>query len=91
MAHESRISRGFHRLAIFLAAITMVVGFVLIAMDVVHLKLWDMRADQLPMVIAAFLVGLFEVGLACLAVYGIVRAIGWSLAALRLREVWPRG
>jgi hypothetical protein len=33
-----------------LAAITMVVGFVFIAMDVVHLKLWEVRADQLPKV-----------------------------------------
>jgi hypothetical protein len=57
----------------------MVVGLVLIAMDVVHLKLWEVRADQLPMVITGFLVGLLEVSLACLAVYGIVRAIGWVI------------
>jgi hypothetical protein len=79
MATSQRVSRGFHRLGLFLAAITMVVGFVLIAMDVVHLKLWDVGANQLPMVIAGFLVGLLEVGLVCLAVYGLVRAIGWII------------
>jgi hypothetical protein len=85
MATSERISRGFHRVGLFLAAITMVVGFILMAIDVVHLKLWDVRVDQLPLLIATFLFGLLEVGLACLAVYGIFRAIGsGSLAALRL-------
>ena len=37
------------------------------------------RADDVPMVTSAFLIGLLEVGLACLIVYGVVRAIGWVI------------
>ena len=48
----------------------------LIGRDVAHNKLWEVRTDELPMVTAALLIGLLEVSLACLVVYGLVRAIG---------------
>jgi hypothetical protein len=80
MSTSQRVSRGFHRVGLFLAAITMLVGFLVIGLDVVHLKLWDIRLGDVPMVAVALLIGLLEVSLACLAVYGLVRAIGWVIS-----------
>ena len=74
---SQRVSRSFHRIGVFLAMFVLAVGLALIISDVVRLMLWDTRLDELPMVLGGLVVGLIILGLACLAIYGLVRAIGW--------------
>jgi hypothetical protein len=57
MSASQRLSCGFHTLGLFLAAITMVINFLLIGRDVAHNKLWEVSTDELPMVTAALLIG----------------------------------
>ena len=45
----------------------------------VKLKLWDVGWGEVPMLIFGVFVGLIEATLVSLAVYGIVRAIGWVI------------
>ena len=73
---SQRVSRGSHRLGLLLAAILFVIGFAFIVADIVYLRLWDIKISDLPVVIGGILVGLLGLTLACLAVYGVVRAIG---------------
>ena len=47
----------------------------LIAHDAVTLRLWEVTYGDLPVV----LVGVVEVAVVCLAVYGLIRAIGWVI------------
>jgi hypothetical protein len=56
---------------------------VLIARDAVTLRLWEVTYGDLPVVIFGALVGLVEVAVVCLAVYGLARAIGWVIAYFR--------
>jgi hypothetical protein len=81
MSTSQRVSRGFHRLGLFLAAILLVVGLVFMALDLVHLKLFETlpRLEDLPVLVFGILAGLIGLGVACLAVYGLVRAIGWVI------------
>ena len=57
MSTSQRVSRGY-RLGLFLAAILLIVGLGLIVglalavADFLNLRLWDIREDQLPMVVA---------------------------------------
>jgi len=81
MGTPQRISRGFHRVGVFLAAMIFAIGFTLIISDAVRLRLWDVRLDDLPMVLASVLLGLICLGLVCLALYGLVRAIGWVIGS----------
>jgi hypothetical protein len=53
------------------------IGF--IAHDVFTLRLWEVTYGDLPVVLFGALVGLVEVEVICLAVYGIIRAIGWVI------------
>ena len=52
----------------------------LIARDAVTLRLWEVTYGDLPVVLFGALVGLVEVAVVCVAVYGLVRAIGWVIA-----------
>jgi hypothetical protein len=52
---------------------------VLIISDAIRLRLWDVRLDDLPMVVGGVALGLIGLALACLALYGLVRAIGWVI------------
>ena len=70
-----QVSRDFHRLGIVIALMAGAVSFVLIAHDAVTLRLWKVTYGDLPVV----LVGVVEVALVCLAVYGLIRAIGWFI------------
>ena len=45
----------------------------------VTLRLWEVTYGDLPVVLFGALVGLVEVAVVCLAVYAIVRAIGWVI------------
>jgi hypothetical protein len=55
------------------------VGLVLIISDVIRLRLWDIQLDELPMVFGGLVIGLIILGVACLSIYGLVRAIGWVI------------
>ena len=55
------------------------VGLVLIISDVIRLRLWDIQLDELPMVFGGLVIGLIMLGVACLSIYGLVRAIGWAI------------
>jgi hypothetical protein len=70
---RQRVSRDFHRLGIIIAVMAGAVSLVLIAHDAVTLRLWRVTYGDLPIV----LVGVVEVAVVCLAVYGLIRAIGW--------------
>ena len=70
-----RVSRDFHRLGIVIAVMAGAVSFVLIAHDAVTVRLWEVTYGDLPVV----LVGVVEVAVVCLAVYGLIRAIGWVI------------
>jgi hypothetical protein len=72
---RQRVSRDFHRLGIIIALLAGVVSLVLIAQDAVTVRLWEVTYGDLPVV----LVGVVEVAVICLAVYGIIRAIGWLI------------
>jgi hypothetical protein len=76
---RQRVSRAFHRLGIALALIAGAVRIAFIAHDVVTLRLWEVTYGDLPVVFFGALVGLVEVAAVCLAVYGLVRAIGWVM------------
>jgi len=71
-----RVSRGFHRLGLISALIAGAVRIAFIAHDVVTLRLWEVTYGDLPVVLFGALIGLVEIAVVCLAVYGLVRAIG---------------
>jgi hypothetical protein len=72
---RQRVSRGFHRLGIIIALMAGAVSLVLIAHDTVTVRLWEVAYGDLPVV----LVGVVEVAVVCLAVYVLIRAIGWVI------------
>ena len=76
---SQRVSRGSHRLGLLLASILFVIGLAFVVADIVHLRLWDIKLSDLPVVLGGVLIGLLGLTLACLAVYGIVRAVGWII------------
>jgi hypothetical protein len=78
-AASQRVSRSFHRIGIFLAMFVLAVGLALIISDVVRLRLWDTRLDELPPVLGGLAIGLLILGLACVSIYGFVRATGWVI------------
>jgi len=78
MSTSQRVSRGFRRFGLFLAAILLIVSLALAIAHFLNLRLWNMRLDQLPMVVGpAVLLGLIGLGLARLAFYGVLRVLGW--------------
>jgi hypothetical protein len=76
---RQRVSRDFHRLGIIIALMAGAVSLVLIAHDAVTLRLWKVTYGDLPVV----LVGVVEVVVVGLAVYGLIRAIGWIINIFR--------
>src|SRR5262245_65899887 len=81
---RQRIRRDFHRLGLIFALIAGTVRIMFIAHDVVTLRLWEVTYGDLPVVVFGALVGLVEVTAVSLAVYGLIRAIGW-VTSRRLR------
>ena len=79
MSTSQRVSRGFHRIGVFLSMFVLAVGLVLIISNVIRLRLWDIQLDELPMVFGGLVIGLIILGVACLSIYGLVRAIGWVI------------
>jgi hypothetical protein len=74
-----RVSRGFHLFGLISALIAGAVRIAFIAHDVVTLRLWEVTYGDLPIVLFGALIGLLEIVVVCLAVYGLVRAIGWVI------------
>jgi hypothetical protein len=79
MSASQRVSRSFHRLGLIFALIGGAITLVFIAHDVIALRLWEVTYGDLPVLIFGAMIGLVEVAVVCLAVYGIVRAIGWVI------------
>ena len=79
MSASQRVSRGFHQLGQLLAATLLAIGLPLMVADAVRLKLWDAGQGDIPVLVVGVLIALVGLGLACLAVYGVVRAIGWVI------------
>ena len=79
MSASQRVGRGFHQLGLLLAATLLAIGLPLMVADAVRLELWDAGQGDILMLIAGVLIALVGLGIACLAVYGVVRAIGWVI------------
>lgn len=71
-----RRRRRFHRLGITSAVTAMAIGAAVIAVGVVRLQLWEVQNDVLAIIVGFSVVTL---GAACIAIYGVVRAIGWII------------
>ena len=82
-SRSQRVRPDFHRLGLVFALIAGAVDIVLIARDAVTLRLWEVTYSDLPVVLFGALVALVEVAVVCLAVYGLIRAIGWVVAHFR--------
>ena len=76
---NSEVSRNFHRLGLLVAAIILAAGLLLMAKDALGLRLWDLIPADIPILASGIAIGLTGIGLASLAAYGIVRAIGWVI------------
>jgi hypothetical protein len=73
----SRLRRRYHRLGIIIAATVMAIGLAVSAAGMVRLELWEvLQEDTLAIVLGLALTALAAI---CLAVYGLVRAIGWVI------------
>ena len=79
MSASQRVSRGFHQLGLLLAATLLAIDLALMVAGAVRLKLWDAGQGDSPVLVVGVLIALVGLGLACLAVYGVVRAIGWVI------------
>jgi hypothetical protein len=79
MSASQRVGLGFHQLGLLLAATLLAIGLPLMVADAVRLKLWEAGQGDIPVLIFGVLIALIRLGLACLAVYGVVRAIGWVI------------
>jgi len=79
MSASQRVSRGFHQLGLLLAATLLTMCLPLMVAEAVRLKLWDAGQGDIPVLIVGVLFALIGLGLVCLAVYGVVRAIGWVI------------
>ena len=83
LSTEHKIRRGFHWLAVFLAAILLAIGLVSMTFDVGDLRhpgQEDITTSTGDLFLGA--VGLF---FACLALWAVVRAFGWGVIRLYRR------
>ena len=76
---NSEVSRNFHRLGLLVAAIILTAGLLLMAKDALGIRFWDLIPADIPILAGGIAVGLTGIGLASLAAYGVVRAIGWAI------------
>jgi hypothetical protein len=49
------------------------------AKDALGIRFWDLIPADIPILAGGIAVGLTGIGLASLAAYGFVRAIGWAI------------
>ena len=73
------VSRNFHRLGLLVGAMTLAAGLLLMAKDALGIRFWDLIPADIPILAGGIAIGLTGIGLASLATYGIVRAIGWAI------------
>jgi len=76
---NSDASRNFHRLGLIVAAFILAAGLLLMAKDGLGLRFWDLLPSDIPILAGGIAIGLTGIGLASLAGYGIVRAIGLAI------------
>ena len=76
---NSEVSRNFHRLGLLVGAMTLAAGLLLMAKDALGIRFWDLIKLSIPILAGGIAIGLTGIGLASLATYGIVRAIGWAI------------
>jgi hypothetical protein len=76
---NSEVNRNFHRLGLLVAVLILSAGLLLMAKDALGLRFWDLIPADIPILAGGIAIGLVGIGLACLAGYGIVRAIGWAV------------
>ena len=76
---NSEVSRNFHRLGLLVAALILLAGLLLMAKDALGVRFWDLIPADIPILAGGIAIGLIGIGLAGLAGYGIVRAIGWAV------------
>ena len=82
MSASQRVGLGFHQLGLLLAATLLAIGLPLMVADAARFKLWDAGQGDMPLLVAGVLIALVGLGVASLAVYGVVRAIGWVIGGL---------
>ena len=88
---KQKISRGFHLLGLFLAGALALVILAGAAIDFVQHRLWEVRASELPMVVGMLLVAVLGYGLVCVALYFLVRAVGWVVGKVVVSKRPARG
>ncbi len=79
MSASQRVGLGFHQLGLLLAATLLAIGLPLMVADAVRFKLWDAGQGDIPVLVVGVLIAMVGLGIACVAVYGVVRAIGWVI------------
>ena len=84
LSGEQKIRRGFHWVAVLLAALLLAFGLVLITFDVRHL--WHPDAEDIPPTSAGDLfLGVLGLVIACVTLWAAVRAVGWIVVRLYRR------
>lgn len=85
LSREQKIRRGFHWVAVILAALLLAFGLVLITFDVRDLWHADGEGDIPPTSIGALIIGMVGLLIACAVVWSAVRALGWIVVRLYRR------
>ncbi|MGH8525577.1 MAG: hypothetical protein ACREXY_15650 [Gammaproteobacteria bacterium] len=84
LATEQKIRRGFQWVAVILAACLLAIGLVLTTFDVGDL--WHADGEDIPPTsIGALILGVVGLLVACVAVWGAVRALGWVVVRIYRR------
>ena len=84
LSGEQKIRRGFHWVAVILAALLLAFGLVLITFDV--RDLWHPDAEDIPPTsVGDLFLGVLGLVIACGTVWAAVRALGWIVVRLYRR------
>ena len=86
LSRLQRIRRGFRRLGLFLAAILLTIGLVLMAFDVADLNVWHLRREDFPTASIDIGLGALSLVFACLALWATVRGLGWVVSKFVIDE-----
>ncbi len=84
LTREQKIRRGFHWVAVILAALLLACGLVLITFDV--RDLWHPAAEDIPPPsVSDLFLGVLGLLIACLTLWAAVRGVGWIVVRLYRR------
>jgi hypothetical protein len=84
LSREQKIRRGFHWVAVMLAALLLAFGLVLITFDV--RDLWHPDGEDIPPTsIGDLFLGVLGLLIACVAMWAAVRALGWIVVRIYRR------